>query len=800
MGVNNNDNKFVTITLPAASQAQTNDFAKILKKYFFHWPIFFLSLTVCIVTAYFYLQNTVPVYPVTASIEFKNVKTSDYNTVEKNSLQALDQISAPVIFENEIEILKSKKIMLQVVNQLNLWINYSKKEGISTTDLYKSSPVSFKFLKMPDNIGSEGINLDLIIKDGNTFIIKDKDDKQTEFKYGQYIQSSFGLWKLDRNSTIGNYIGSNILVNVQNPSSVAARYSAGLKTNLENKDVPFVELTLSDVIPSRGVEILNTVINTYLKATIDDKNKKTEATIKFISKRIDSIGKDLHGDEAQLENYAKSQGLTDISTQSQSYVQDQQSNQKALNDINIQIKIINGIENYVNSPQNTERQPSTQGLQDAGLNSMLDKLSDLQLNKQHLLATNPQDNPVFEPINNEIRSLQEKIREKIRTNKEALLLTKNQLDSYSSRSEGLIRNIPTQKTQYSGMERSKDVEERLYTFLLEQREQLSLKYASTVSDAQVVDYAHAGRTKWPNPMMVYVFATFMGIFLPIGIIYTKDSFNDKITNRKQIEDAINIPILGELSYQESSTPIVITKERGNFAIGEQFRALRAKLYQVHNNNNESGKVTLVTSSTSGEGKSFLSANLAVTLAYAARKTIILEMDLRKPKTSIIFDLAPEHPGISDYLNEEQFKLEDLIQPSGIPGLDVLGCGSILENPSELLEKDKLEELIINLRKKYDYIIVDTPPIHLVTDAIIVARVADASLYVIRQGYTLKEEFDFIREVDSENRLPNLNIIFNGIKRDKYGYGYNYNNSYYNTYTSRPKNTVGNVARSFFSRF
>jgi len=656
---------------------------------------------------------------------------------------------------------------------------------------------------MPAKIDPKGINLDVIIKDADTYIVKDKDGKQTEFKFGQYVQSSFGLWKLDHNAAIVDNLGANIKINVQDPSNVADGYAGGVKSSLDNKEVPFVELSFSDAVPSRGIDVLNTLINTYLRSTIDEKNKKTEATIKFVTKRIDSIAKDLHSDEAQLENYARSQGYIDNAAQSQSYVQDQQTNAKNLNDIDIQIRIINAIENYINSPQNSERQPSTQGLQDQGLNTMLDKLSELQLNKQHLLATNPKDNPVFEPIDNEINNLHEKIKEKVRTNKEALLLTKNQLQSYGSRSDELIRNVPTQQMNYNGIKRDNDVESNLYSFLLQQREQLSLKFSSTVSDAQVVDYARAGTAKWPKPGIIYFLAAFMGFVLPVGIIYTRDSFDDKITNRQQIEDALDIPVLGELSYQESSTPIVITKERGNFAIGEQFRALRAKLYQVLNGdniNNDIGKVTLVTSSTSGEGKSFISANIAVTLAYAGRKTIILEMDLRKPKTTLIFGLPEEHPGISDYLDGEQTNIEKLIRPSGIAGLDVLGCGAILNNPSELLEKELLDSMILVLRKKYDHIIIDTPPIHLVTDAIIVARVVDASLYVIRQGYTLKEEFKFIEEVNSDNRLPKLNIIFNGIKRDKYGYGYNYNNSYYNTYTSRPKNTVGNVIKSFFNRF
>ncbi len=799
MAVNNN--QFATITLPV-SQTQTVESSKLLKRYLFHWPIFILSLAVFLVGAYFYLQYTPPVYPIAATLEFKNVKTPDYSQ-PKDNLQGLDQISKPVVFENEIEIIKSKKLMLQVVNQLNLWVNYSQKKGMMMTDLYKSSPVRFQFLKMPAKIDTKGINLDVTIKDPNTYVVKDKGGKQTEFKFGQYVQSNFGLWKLEHNAAIDDNIGANIMIAVQDPSSAADGYAGGIKSSLDNKEVPFVELSFSDAVPSRGVDVLNTLINTYLRSTIDEKNKKTEATIKFVTKRIDSIAKDLHSDEAQLENYARNQGYIDNAAQSQSYVQDQQTNSKNLNDIDIQIRIINAIENYISSPQNSERQPSTQGLQDQGLNTMLDKLSELQLNKQHLLATNPKDNPVFEPIDNEINNLQEKIKEKVRTNKEALLLTKNQLQSYGSRSDELIRNVPTQQMNYNGIKRDNDVESNLYSFLLQQREQLSLKFSSTVSDAEVVDYARAGSAKWPKPSIIYFLAAFMGFVLPVGFIYTRDSFDDKITNRQQIEDALDIPVLGELSYQESSTPIVITKERGNFAIGEQFRALRAKLYQVLNSDNiknDAGKVTLVTSSTSGEGKSFISANIAVTLAYAGRKTIILEMDLRKPKTTLMFGLPEEHPGISDYLDGEQSNIEKLIRSTGITGLDVLGCGAILNNPSELLEKQLLDDMIAVLRKKYDHIIIDTPPIHLVTDAIIVARVVDASLYVIRQGYTLKEEFKFIEEVNSDNRLPKLNIIFNGIKRDKYGYGYNYNNSYYNTYTSRPKNTVGNVVKSFFNRF
>ena len=798
MAATTNDNRLTTITLPV-SQNQTTDFAKVFKKYVFHWPIFFLSLIIFIGFAFFYLKYAKPIYPINATIAFKDSKSQDARQDNRDNINQLDQISTPVVFENEINIIKSKKIMMQVVTSMNLWIGYSKKEGMVSTDLYKNSPVKFQFIKIPDKIDDKGIKLDITIDNAQSFTVEDKDGKQSQFKYGQYIQSDFGLWKLDATPYLNAFIGSKINITIGDPSNVADGYVAGLKSTLDDKEVPFVNLSVSDVVPQRGVDVLNAVINAYLKAAVDEKNRKTEANIKFINKRIDSIAKDLHMSESQIQSYASSRGLTNnIDAQSQTFVQDAQSSQKALDDINLQVRIINSIESYVNSP-GANKQPSTVGLQDASLNSMLDKLTDAELRKQNLLANNPPDNPIFESINNEISTLQANIREKIRNDKETLLLTRGQLQSTNSRAESQIRSLPGQQTQINGMQRDKDVEAKLYSFLLEQREALSLKYASTVTDAKVVDYAHASDSKWPKSSIVYALALFAGMLIPIGIIYTRNSFDDKITHRRQIEQEVDIPILGELSFQESSTPIVITKERGSFAIGEQFRALRSKLYQVLNPD-EGGKVCVVTSSTSGEGKSFVSANLSVTLAFAARKTIILEMDLRKPKIASIFELPDEHLGISDYLESDHLSIDSLIRPSGIPGLDVMGAGTIQENPSELLEKVNLDNLIDILRKKYDFIIIDSPPIHLVTDALIIARVTDAALYVIRQGYTLKEELDFINEVKNENRFSKLNLIFNGIKREKYGYGYNYNNSYYNTYTSRPKNTFGRAMKGLLSRF
>ena len=788
--------QITTITLPV-SQNQSVDFAKLFKKYLFHWPLFFCVVLVTLTGAYFYIKSTKPVYPIKATLEFKNEKTD--NGSNKTGLKELDELSDPIIVENEIEVMKSKKLMYQVVNQLHLWVSYSMKDGLSTRELYKATPLEFEWIKQIGGLNPQGQSLKIQIIDNNQFSLIKADDSKTIFKFNQPIKNQFGTWQLKPAPNLGNFIGATIMIGVRDADQVTDGYVSALKVALENKDAPFVNLNISDEVPSRGRDILNSVMALYNAAAIDTKNRKAQNTIAFIDKRLDSIGKELNHDETNVEKYSINQGLTDIASQSNSYVDNQQKAKKDINDIDIQIGIINGIDNYINSPKNSGQQPSTGGLQDQTLNTMLDKLSDLQLKKDQYLATTPEKNPIFVPLNRQIATLQESIKDRVRTIKASLIATRKQLSSFSSGFESSIRKVPTQQKVYSGMKRTQDIKEKLFSYLLEKREEISLRYASSVSDAQVVDDAHAGPMQWPKPMIIYVMAFVIGLGIPAGLLYARDSFDVQITNRKQIEDEINIPILGELSFQESTTPIVISQGRGKFAIGEQFRVLRTNLYHVHSNN-ESGRVTLFTSSTGGEGKSFVSANLAVTLAYASRKTIILEMDLRKPKISLTFDLSPEHIGISNYLDGEQLNLIELIQPSGIPGLDVLGCGSILPNPSELLERSKLDELIISLREIYDDIIIDTPPIHLVTDALIISRVADASMYIIRQGYTQKAELDFIKEINLEKRLPKLNIIFNGIKRDKYGYGYNYDNSYYNTYVDRKKNTFGNVVKKFFSRF
>jgi len=799
--------QITTLALPTTGNESSSSASHLIKKYLYHWPLFVLAVIITVVLAFFYLKVTNPVYPILATLEFKSPTASSASlTVNQNSTeQELDPIDKPVIVENEIEVMQSKKIIYQVVNDLQLWVTYLQKKGLVKKDLYKDTPVKFQFVKQNGDIGPAGDKIQLTIKDHNSFTYKDEQGDLKNVKFSDSVKSSFGTWKISSTPNLENYIDSTIVVQINDPDLVSDAYQKNIKVELENKDAPFVNLSTTDVVKQRGKDVLNAVMALYLQYAIEDKNKLSQKTLKFIDFRLDSLKSDLDAIEGKIEQFKISNGITvNIDTEAIAHQNVRQENIKSLNDVNVQLSVLASLDKYANSSQNSNIIPGVpSNLTDPGLSSLYDRLTQLQLRRQQLVGSTTETNPLVISTDQQINTLKTSFREALKATKSSLLAQKQQLESIISDAKTYLQLVPGQDREFAALQRVQETKNNIYKFLLEKREQVSLRYASSISDAEVVDDAHAGKVKWPIVPVVYLLALILGIAGAAGILYLREQLNDLITSRKQIEDETEIPILGELAYQETNQQIVVSEGRSKFAIGEQFRVLRTNLFHLHGNN-DSGRVTLFTSSVSGEGKSFVSSNLAVTLAYASRKSIILEMDLRKPKVSVNFGLSPDHPGISNYLSEDISDLKKMIQPSGIPGLDVLGCGSILPNPSELLEGEKLDNLIAELRTMYDDIIIDSPPIHLVTDALIIARVTDVSLYVVRQDYTHKYELEYVNEIKETDRFPKFTIVFNGVKKGTsgygYGYGYSYNNSYYNSYADKSKETFGDKLKDILARF
>jgi len=763
-----NERLYLASAFNDQESAPQKDIRGLFTKYLHHWPFFLLSLAFTISIAYFYIKSTKPVYDIKATLAITDEKKSPD---AKEALAEIDVTAQPKDIESEVEFIKSRPLIRQVVDALQLAVNY-KDASYKHSDLYVNTPVRFKLIQ---SSGDESdLSLLILIKDANSFVIKTSNGESPVYNFNTTLKNDLGTWKLTKTPNFDSFIGKIITINIQNPEDVVTMYQNSIAVTL-NKDAPIIELELEDEIPQRGKEILTQLINAYKVSSIEDKNKVTQSTLKFIDDRLSTLTGELTNVEKDVEGFKSSIGLTDISSKSKFYLDNVQSNDSRLNDVNIQLNVIEGIERYVNSSNSSGNVPATLGISDPGLISLVDQLSKLELQHDKLLATTPEQNPIFNPLNRQIKSTKAEIKETIVSIKSSLLSVQRELQHNNSGFEASIKDIPGQERQYISIKRQQSIKENLYIYLLQKKEEVSLSYASTITGIRTVEepYFIAPKSKKQVP---YVLALLLGLGIPASFIYGRDLLKNKVLNRAEIERVTGAHVICELNQNKGDVQIAVL-EKGAFAITEQFRSLRTNLHLLYSNK-PSGRVTMFTSSVSGEGKSFITSNMGTALAATNRKVIILELDMRRPKITEILKLNSDQPGLSNYLTGE-ISLAEIIRPSGIHNyLDVIGAGPIPDNPSELLDNIKLDVLINKLRSDYDDILIDTPPIHLVTDALLLARVCDVTLYVVKQGYTDKSELAFIKQMVKEDKLPNLNIVFNGIQRAKYGYGYNYDNSYY----------------------
>lgn len=764
-----NERLFLSSSFDDREEVPQKDIRGLFTKYLHSWPFFLVSLLITIGIAYFYIKSAKPVYDIKAKLAIKDEKKSPD---AKEVLAEIDVATQPKDIESELELIKSRPMIREVVNALQLSVNYKDASDYSHKDIYASTPVMFKLVQSSGN--ATELSLAIFIKDANSFVIKTSKGDSPVYSFNTILKNGLGSWKLVKTRNFDSYVGKTININIQNPEDVVTQYQNTILVSL-NKDAPIIEMELEDEVPERGKQILTQLIKAYKISSIEDKNKVTQSTLKFIDDRLSSLTGELTNVEKDVEGFKSSIGLTDISSKSKFYLDNVQTNDSRLNDVNVQLNVIEGIERYANSSTSSGNVPATLGISDPGLISLVDQLSKLQLQRDRLLATTPEQNPIFEPLNRQIKATKIALKETITGIKSSLLSVQNELQHNNSGFEASIKNIPGQERQYISIKRQQSIKENLYIYLLQKKEEVSLSYASTLTGIRTVEdpYYIAPKSKKQVP---YVLALLLGFGIPASLIYGRDLLKNKVLNRAEIERITGASVICELNQNKGKEQIVVL-EKNAFAIAEQFRSLRTNLHLLYQNK-PSGRVTMFTSSVAGEGKSFITGNIGAALAATNRRVIILELDMRRPKISDILMLKKDHPGLSNYLANDA-TLTEVVQSSSVhEHLKAIGSGPVPENPSELLDSVKLDVLINKLKDEYDDILIDTPPLHLVTDALLLARVCDVTLYVVKQGYTDKSELIFIKQMVKENKLPNLNIVFNGIQRTKYGYGYNYDNSYY----------------------
>lgn len=753
------------ISLP---EDDSQNLSASVKKYFYHWPLFVIGVLSLFFLCFIYLRYSRPVYQVTTTLLVKDNKSGGATTDVLKGLDIFDGSSKVV--ENEIEILRSKELMRRVVDRLSLDVIYETEGRVVKKDVYKSRAINFA----PVDISSKFFNkkFKVSFKDRNQYVLEEEDgDLTVSGPMNQIHRTKLGYYKLE--VLKGREIPKDYecFITIKDPRVVADQILSNLSITVSSKLSTVLILGLESTVPARGMDVLNTLVDVYNEASVFEKNRTTASTLKFIDERLALITGELNEVEKQVEGFKSGQGLTNISSEAELYLSNVQTNDNRLNEVNIRLGVVEDIKRFINSDKAGEKLPSTMGIEDPVLLTQINKLSDLQLKRDQLLATTQENNPLVSPIISQIETTRASIRSGIDNIQSILLSTKKNLESNNSVFESSIRKIPGQERQFISIKRQQGIKESLYLFLLQKKEEMALSYASSIADTRVVDKAYTSKNPIkPQKPIFYLGALILGLILPAGFIFGRDVLNNKVESDSDVVALTRVPVSGKISQQDDAGPIVVN-ETSRTAISEQFRALRTNMQYIHTKSSSNARVTLFTSSVSGEGKSFVASNLAMTLALSGRKVVLLELDLRKPKISKNFGIG-NRVGLSNFFVGAA-TIQEIIRSSDIhENLDIISSGVIPPNPSELLLRDEVNTLMNYLKERYDDILIDTPPIGLVTDAEILSRVVDASFFVVRANYTLKQHVKHIEEIKRKAILPKLNIIINGLPSElSYGYGY-----------------------------
>jgi len=744
-----------------------------LTRYVYHWPLFVLCILITVSCAYVYTLYLKPVYIINAKLL---IKDNESKTKEEIALKELSQTQATTGVETEMQVLKSRPIIENIINRLQLWVTYERKGRYFEEDLYSISPVKFTLVG-PGTVGLNNQTFDVVIENVDRFSIKKSDGTVQSFGFRDKLNDDFGSWKLDTTSHIKDFIGQTIRISLQNQNALVGTYQNKILATNQDKEVPVISLSIDDVVAQRGKDILNTLVEEYHLATTSEKSKAQKATLDFINSRLAVLSGELGTVEQNVETFKASRGINDVTSDSKAYFDNLQNNEEKLNDINLQLQIVGGIESYVNS-DSYENPPVTVGVKDETLTTLVQQLSTFQAERNKLLSTTPETNTqIFGPINRQIQNTKSALKSYVAGIKANLMTIKRQMIATNSKVEGTLKSAPGQDRQLTSINRERSIKETQYIYLLQKKEEIGLDYASTIPVASTIEAANSNGVKSSQSSIVLAIGLILGFVIPGGILYSRDLLSGTIIGKDEITSITRAPVIAEIMHDPESTPDEILN-RSRYVVGEQFRNLRTKLNYI-NQDLKRGKVTMFTSSIASEGKSFVASNLAIILAASGKKTIILELDMRLPKISLLLKANTNNPGLSGLLDDKA-TLAAVIQKTTIhPNLDIITAGPVPANPSELMDSENMKSLIEALQLKYDDILIDTPPIHLVTDAMILAPLVDTTLYVVRQTYTPKAELEFIANTYAEKKLPNMNIVFNGIqKMGKYSYGYKHDYTYY----------------------
>lgn len=769
------------------------DIQEVLFKYIIHWPWFVGAVLVCLIGAWIYLRMATPVYNISATVLIKDDKkggnTGGMAGLEELGLSGL--ISSSQNIDNELEVLRSKTLVKEVVNQLNLYVSYTDEDEFPSKNMYKTSPIIVSLTPQEAEKLSDPMIVEMLLyPQGSLDVGVTIGDKE----YQKHFEKLPAVFPMDEGTLAFFQSPDSLMANkdtteessaqnvrritakINSPMKVARVYCENLTIEPTSKTTSVAVISLKNSSLQRGQDFINQLLEMYNRNTNNDKNEIAQKTAEFIDERIDIISKELGNTEANLENFKRNAGITDLTSEAQIALTGNAEYEKKRVENRTQISLLEDLRKYIRGNE-YEVLPSNVGLQDAALVATIERYNEMLVERKRLLRTSTENNPAIVNLDTSIRAMKSNVQATLDGTLQGMLITKADLDREANRFSRRISDAPGQERQFVSIARQQEIKAGLYLMLLQKREENAIALAATANNAKIIDEAIADDIPVsPKRKIIYLIALVLGVGIPVGIIYLIGLTKFKLEGRADVEKLTTVPIVGDIPLtdekNEKDGSIAVFENQNNL-MSETFRNIRTNLQFMLQNDK---KVILVTSTVSGEGKSFISANLAISLSLLGKKVVIVGLDIRKPGLNKVFRLSTKEKGITLYLANPDTDLMSLVQPSDVnKNLSILPGGTVPPNPTELLARDGLDKAIEILKKNFYYVILDTAPVGMVTDTLLIGRVADLSVYVCRADYTHKVEYTLINELAEEKKLPNICTVINGVdlKRRKYGYYYGY---------------------------
>lgn len=760
------------------------NFPKIIHKIKINWIYCLLCGGLLISVAYLYLYVTNPVYNSVATVLIKdnNNQMASQKGGGISTLQDLGLIPSSSNVNNELQIITSYPLILKVVEDLQLYLQFSTDKNFRKLPLYKNT-LPFKTAINDfnsDNLVEDELKYDIYLNvDGGYKVICK--DEQWIGKWNKPLKLPFGQFTLYENSLSSTWNSAQAInLVVSNISSVSDVYQKAIQTEISDKQSSIISLSLATLIPQQGNDILNKLLNVYQIADVEDNKHITDSTIHFINSRLVLVGHELDSIETEIQTFKQNNNLADLTAQSQSLISNSGITEQNFANQRVQLSVIKSLIEYMDANKDNPRVvPTSLAISNGGVSDLINKYNSLLLQKQRLLLSATDDNPVVLNLNEQLTSLKDDIVLGLYSIKHSLEAGLAEIEGNAHGIENLIRQIPAKERTFVEYSRQQSIKQELYLYLLQKREESLISKSSTISNVRIIA---PGRTEArplsPNKKIILAGSWILGLLLPFIIATLKTLANVKIRTKEDIETGTKVPILAEILHNDVVKSGIVVSPKSRDLLVEQFRILRTDLNFLLNKEDE--KVILFTSSMPNEGKSFVSLNLSAMIAYSGKKVIILELDLRRPKLSRGL-LGRNERGFSDYAIGKA-EIDDIIFPvENHPGLFIMPSGAIPPNPAELILLDRTREMFSKLREKFDYIIIDTTP-YIVADAHLLGKYSDVTLYLVRVGYTYKDQLKQIEKLFFEMKLPRMNLLINDVNNKRssnyygygnYGYGYGY---------------------------